>query len=281
MAHRLETPAGGGARRLGPADQGAAVRLAEFEAADFEPGFRYDLVEGRLQVSPEPNLSHDLPLQALANLLFAWCRRRGSSQAYVSARARVFPPGTESTTGPDLAVLLGDPHAGPEDKHWRDLQPLLLVEALSPGDTHKHLVRNRDLYARLPTLREYWILDPRRGRAVTTLLVLSRDPGGAGWREQHVAAGGRHESSLFDGLVVDLSQADLGLAALEQAVQEELREAARLEGARSLLAGQLEERFGRLPAQVRELLDAAQAPELERWSRRLLRADRLEDVFGD
>lgn len=275
MAHRLESPTGGGVRRLGPSDQGVALGLAEFEAADFEPGFRYDLVDGRLAVSPEPNLSHDEPLQALADLLRAYRdQHRDRFGCYVSTHARVFPPASESSLGPDMALFRGhQPRAG---LTWQDLQPALVVEVVSAGDPSKDLVRNRALYARIPSIREYWVVDPRRGGEETTLLVLVRDPAG-GWVEQRIPAGGRHESSLLPGLVVDLSRADLGLEQLEQAGQNRVREAE----ARLILIRQLQGRFGPLAAPVAARLEESRREQLQRWLDRVPGASRLEDVFTD
>ena len=40
--------------KLGPADHGRAMTLDEFDDADYEPGYKYELIDGRLYVSPDP-----------------------------------------------------------------------------------------------------------------------------------------------------------------------------------------------------------------------------------
>ena len=39
---------------LGPRDAGVPMTLDEFETADYEPGFRYELIHGVLVVTPSP-----------------------------------------------------------------------------------------------------------------------------------------------------------------------------------------------------------------------------------
>ena len=42
------------ATSLGLADHGHPVTLGEFESAEFEEGYKYELIDGRLYVSPAP-----------------------------------------------------------------------------------------------------------------------------------------------------------------------------------------------------------------------------------
>jgi hypothetical protein len=77
---------------------------------------------------------------------------------------------------------------------------------------------------------------------------------------------------------------------LEKRVEEwnrELREEGRLlglkegrqEGEAALLLGQLEHKFGRLDSKIRKRVKAADAQRLLDWGKRVLTAERLEDVF--
>ena len=268
---------GGQTRLLGPRDQGLVLELEEFEAADFEPGFRYDLVEGRLEVSPEADLPHDLPAMALCDLFGEYGRQHAGAIGYRSPRARVFPRARKGSVGPDLALFLGL-RADADEQRWQELEPILVVEVLSPGDVRKDLVRNRDCYQEVPSIREYWIVDPRLGRARTTLRVLARAADG-GWTERLVPAGGQYESPLFPGLVVDLARADMGLGPLIQRRLDRVREEGQLLGARRLLDRLLGARFGALPEQVSQRVEGADLEQLERWAARTLDARSLNDVF--
>jgi hypothetical protein len=42
--------------KLGPADEGRPLTLDEFFASDYQEGYRYELIDGRLSVLPQPNL---------------------------------------------------------------------------------------------------------------------------------------------------------------------------------------------------------------------------------
>src|SRR4051794_22604083 len=57
--------------RIGPAHQGRRMTLAEFEEADFEAGYRYELARGVLEVSDSPGETHAVIvwaiLRAIAN----------------------------------------------------------------------------------------------------------------------------------------------------------------------------------------------------------------------
>src|SRR5262245_13886190 len=44
---------------LTPADRGRALTREEFENAHAQEGYQYELIEGKLEVSPLPNLPHD------------------------------------------------------------------------------------------------------------------------------------------------------------------------------------------------------------------------------
>jgi hypothetical protein len=82
---------------LGLADHGRRVSEAEFESAELEPGYKYELIDGRLYVTYEP----DLPEDYLANWLFrklnAYAAARTDVINYVSTKARVFIPGRRRT----------------------------------------------------------------------------------------------------------------------------------------------------------------------------------------
>src|SRR5437868_3967126 len=44
---------------LTPNDQGRPLTLEEFERSGSQEGYRYELIDGKLEVSPIPNLPHE------------------------------------------------------------------------------------------------------------------------------------------------------------------------------------------------------------------------------
>ncbi len=176
---------------LTPRDHGRPLTLEEFQSADSREGFRYELIDGKLDVSPLPNLPHDFLVEWLADLLRVYRRSHPETIRRVQAPARVFVPGRSTTTAPepDVAAYRDFPAiVSIPELRWQDISPLLVAEVLSEDTADKDLVRNPDLYLQVPSIREYWILDPREDGNCPTLLVHRRR--GARWQRTITVAGG-------------------------------------------------------------------------------------------
>ncbi len=149
--------------KLGPRDQGRALPLEDFEAARYRRGFQYELIEGRLYATPVPSLPHDCLAEWVANEVRAYARLHRGVIEYITTRARVFLPGKPNVTAPepDLAVYDAFPsHVPVRQRDWRTVSPVLVIEVVSEDDPDKDLVRNVELYRQVPSIREYWIIDP-------------------------------------------------------------------------------------------------------------------------
>jgi len=94
------------ARKMGPADHGTPLTLDDYETSDYELGYRYELINGRLYVSPEANLPEYRVEDWLFDRLKAYSRRHPRIINFVTNKARVFVPGRKSRTvpEPDLAA---------------------------------------------------------------------------------------------------------------------------------------------------------------------------------
>src|SRR5436190_18436685 len=119
---------------LTPRDQGRALSLEEFESAEGGGGFRYELIHGRWHVSPLPGVPHDDLKDWLMDLLRRYARRHPDVLARVKGQARVFVPDQEEGTTapePDIAAYAEYPSDVPvEQRDWRDVSPILVVEVL-------------------------------------------------------------------------------------------------------------------------------------------------------
>jgi Uma2 family endonuclease len=176
---------------LTPRDHGRPLTLDEFRRADAREGYRYELIKGKLEVWPRPELPHDYLAGWLKGLLGDYSRNHPEVIRHVLGPACVFAPVRRVTTvlRPDLAAYPRFPANGSVAQlDWQDVSPLLVAEVLSEDTADKDLVRNRDLYLRVPSIREYWILDPREGGNCPTLLVHRRR--GARWQRTITVAGG-------------------------------------------------------------------------------------------
>ncbi len=203
-----EEPAPGRRIRLTPEWAGRDISLEDFDRADFQEGWRYELIDGRLEVFANPELPHDMVLEWIQGRLFAYRDAHREVINYVSGCCREFIPGRRQATcpEPDLAAYRDYPYRLPREmRRWQAFNPLLVVEVLSEDYRRKDLERNVTLYRHAPTLREYWIFDPRDAGDHPTLRVY-RKSGPRSWqRPIDVAFGGTYTTALLPGftLVVD------------------------------------------------------------------------------
>jgi Uma2 family endonuclease len=176
--------------RIGPADHGRTMTLDEFEEADFEEGYRYELARGVLEVSEIPGEVHGVIAWLLLSGISDYQRqhpgviyRVGGGSEY---RFRL--PVMQSGRHPDVAVTLRNT---PRD--WRGFRRASMAfEVVSKGakSRERDYVTKRAEYLAYGLL-EYWIVDPWE-KMVT---VLVRD--GDSWREQVY-----RDDQLAEGLVL-------------------------------------------------------------------------------
>jgi Uma2 family endonuclease len=185
------------------------VTALRWTAADLEvmpdDGKRYEVIDGELYVSKQPNWGHQLIAVRIAAALDAWSLRIGTGQANAA-------PGvildTDNAVAPDVVWVSAArlPLVLAADGHLSGV-PDLVVEVLSPGA--KNVRRDRE--AKLKTyskfgVREYWIVNwPRQEIHV--------------YRREHAAlvlietlqAGDEISSPLLPGFTARLSQFFVGL----------------------------------------------------------------------
>jgi Uma2 family endonuclease len=186
-------------RLLGPEDHGRAMTMEEFDQAIDGEGYRFELVDGRVYVSPVPNLPHEWVVHWLAKLLDTYSLSCPGVINYVSTAPRVFPVGRPGPTSlqPDIAAFRDFPTGRPyRQLNWRDVTPVLVVEVLSPDNPEKDYERNVALYPFVPSLQEYWILDALR----PTLTLTAYRRAGRRWRKAlAVPENGTYTTPLLPG----------------------------------------------------------------------------------
>jgi Uma2 family endonuclease len=147
--------------KLGPLDHGVRLTLDDFESAEFKPGSRYEIIDGRLFVSAEPDPAENRLETWLFIKLVVYQQLTPGVLNYVTNKSRVFVHARENATvpEPDVAAFTDFPLDAPFlDVFWQDLSPVLVCEVLR-SDIVKDLERNVDLYLAVPSIREYWVLD--------------------------------------------------------------------------------------------------------------------------
>src|SRR3954471_24902372 len=131
--------------KLGPADHDRPMTLDEFMAGDYAEGYQYGLIDGKLYVSPLPNLPEDLVEEWLYFKLKLFSREHPEVINFVTNKARVFVPVRPGVTNPepDVAAYRKFPLERPfRELRWQDVSPVLVAEVLSHEDPDKDLVRN-------------------------------------------------------------------------------------------------------------------------------------------
>ncbi|HWE38186.1 MAG TPA: Uma2 family endonuclease [Isosphaeraceae bacterium] len=181
--------------RLGPADHGRRLSLADFIDAEAEDGLLYELARGVVVVTEVPGVNHGRTVRRLARLFILYDEEHPGIIRYAAGggECRLRLPGMQSDRHPDQAVYLNPPPSGP--RPWDRWTPAIVVEVVSPGGEGRDYVEKREEYLRAGVL-EYWVLDPAR-----RLLTVLRRAGDV-WEETQVADGAEYRTELLPGLVV-------------------------------------------------------------------------------
>ena len=137
-----------------------------FTSADLEllpdvDGVRYEIIDGELYVSRQPDWHHQYTCNEVAVELRNWSRQTGLG-VIIPAPGLIFA--ADDDVAPDLVWISRERLAAVQDEagHLR-AAPELVVEVLSRGATNER--RDRDLKLTLYSrrgVREYWIVDWRR-----------------------------------------------------------------------------------------------------------------------
>ncbi len=192
--------------KLGPADHGRPMTLEEFDASVGEEGYKYELIEGKVYVSPQPNLPAGWVERWLYKKVDSYSELHPEIINYVYNKTRVFVPRDEHHTNPepDLAAYQDFPLDDPlPEMQWQNVSPILVAEVLSDDDPDKDLVRNVGLYREVLSIREYWIIDPRDDPQFPSMIVYRRK--GSRWRKIEIESGGTYTTRLLPGfeLILD------------------------------------------------------------------------------
>jgi len=182
------------------------MTFEEFMRADYEEGYEYELIDGELYVLPLPNLPQNLVEHWIGQKLQHYSLQHPEVVNYVTNKARVIVSERPRATvpEPDQAAYHDFPLDRPWKKaRWQDASPILVVEIVSRDDPYKDLVRNVKLYLKVPSIQEYWLIDPRKNPERPTFRVHRRQ--GKKWRIIQPAFGDVYTTKLLPGfaLIID------------------------------------------------------------------------------
>lgn len=189
--------------KLGPADHGRPVSLDDFDAADFAPGVRYEIIDGRVYVSPLANFAENFLETWLLRKLLVYAEANPDVLNYVTPKSRVFVRHRKRATVPEPDITAYhdlDLSQSLRGVHWRDMNPVLVCEVLVEGDERKDLERNPDLYLAVPSIREYWVLDGRADPDEPALIQHRRH--GKRWVVREYPYGSTFTTKLLPGFTL-------------------------------------------------------------------------------
>ncbi|MFQ5501930.1 MAG: Uma2 family endonuclease [Phycisphaerae bacterium] len=179
----------------------ANIRMTvdEYLAADLPEGYRYELVEGVVQVTPVPGILHDAVVEILHDIFSMYKKQRPDIVAHITQRSAVTLLDRQTTREPDFAVYGPADMADKEGKTWKDVTPVLVVEVVSTDQARRDYEEKRKDYWDAG-VGEYWIADPDR----KMLTVLVR--GSSDWSESRFDTSMIYEPTLFPGLDIPVGE---------------------------------------------------------------------------
>ena len=122
-----------------------------------DDGNKYEVVDGRLLVTPAPSLAHEEVLRQLRRLLELYLDRHGLGGVFPRNDLKF---DEHNRVDPDLSIVAVFPPIG--SRTWRDVpRPMLVVEVLSRSTRTHDLVWKRELYRR-EGIATCWIVDHRK-----------------------------------------------------------------------------------------------------------------------
>jgi len=177
--------------KVGPKDHGRRMSLAEFDKAQAQEGYRYELSRGVIVVSDIPDVRHLLQLYAVRRQFSAYdLSNPGRIYAVTSAgESKLLIAGMESERHPDLSVYRDTP---PEEDYWSVWVPDIVLEVVSAVSEQCDRTEKPEEYLRFG-VKEYWIVDGEKREVV----VLRRAAGD--WKERLLRPPDVYRTHLLPG----------------------------------------------------------------------------------
>jgi Uma2 family endonuclease len=180
--------------KIGPDDHGRKMSLKEFEFAEVEEGYVYELARGYVVVSEVPRLWHALQVALIRKHLDVYdYRNPGVAFAILEGGScKLLIGELQSERHPDIAVYVTAP-IGPKGRTlWRRWIPDLAIEVVSESSRDRDYAQKPEEYFKLG-VKEYWIVDANREKVT----VLKR--GRSDWTSKTLGPKDACETRLLPG----------------------------------------------------------------------------------
>lgn len=137
----------------------ALLTVEEYLALPDEPGYRSELVRGRVVREPRPAPLHGLLQARIAHRLVAYEEARGGRGAVLAESGFLLAADPPTLRGPDFAYVAAEriPAGGYDQSVWR-FAPDLAVEVISPSNRWTEIQEKVSDYLAAGT-RLVWVVD--------------------------------------------------------------------------------------------------------------------------
>jgi len=181
--------------RIGPADHGRRMSLDDFDEAEGQEGYLYELSRGIITVTDVPRRRHLLLVYAIRQLLSAYeTLHPGLIQVIASGNeCKLLVDDLDSERHPDVSVYLTPPPEHEDRNFWRRWVPEIVIEVVSPSSRQRDYNEKPEEYLRFG-VKEYWIVDADK----RSMIVMRRSRGR--WVESTVRPPAIHRTKLLAGL---------------------------------------------------------------------------------
>jgi Uma2 family endonuclease len=181
--------------KIGPADHGRPMSLAEFEHAKWQEGYLYELSRGVITVSEVPNRLHLLLLNAIKQQLYGFLVTHPGLICLIltASECKLLVPAFESERHPDLSLYLTEPPPIENANLWHHWFPEIVVEVVSPSSRKRDYQEKPEESLRLGA-KEYWIFDGLNKVLVAMRRVRNR------WSESRIEPPATYRTRLLPGL---------------------------------------------------------------------------------
>jgi len=185
--------------RIGPEDNGRRMSLDDFDRANAQEGYLYELGNGVIEVSNVPDLKHAGQLEEARDQLIGYKLAHPDRiyRVFGGAEAKLLIGPMQSERHPDIAVYLTPP---PEVSDvWSLWVPRIVIEIVSARSAKRDYEEKPPEYWEFG-VDEYWIIDATKNQ----MTVLSRWR--AQWKKDTIKPPKKYTTPHLPGFSLDLKK---------------------------------------------------------------------------
>jgi len=181
--------------KIGPADRGRRMSLEEFDDAEGQEGYLYELSRGIVTVTDVPRKRHLLLVRGIRRQLFAYETLHPDLIQIIASgnECKLLVDDLDSERHPDLSVYLTPPPEHEDRNFWRRWVPEIVIEVVSRSSRKRDYDEKPEEYLRFG-VKEYWIIDAEK----RAMIVMRRSRGR--WAESTVRPPAIYRTRLLIGL---------------------------------------------------------------------------------